>query len=211
MSGDQPDNRDAERAFGGETPPSGADAFGQGAYQPPAPPDVEPTDARPAPPDVEPAGQPPAEPQETHGGWAPPALPGGEPIAPAPPPPPPPPADPATTPGHTATWPPLRDPATSAGHSSTWPPPDPGVQLRTADGATASLVLGIISWVICPIICSVPAIILARQARAEIDRSPTPLAGKDNASAGFWLGVSSLIVYGAFTIYLIIDAAAQSG
>jgi hypothetical protein len=203
MSGDEPDNRDAQRAFGGEAPPSGADAFGQGAYQPPVTPDPQPSHRPPQP----------ADPHERHGGFAPPELPGGEPIAPAPPPPPPPPApvpDPATTPGHTATWPPLQDPVTTPGHSSTWPPPDPGRPLRTADGATASLVLGIISWVICPILCSIPAIILARQARAEIDSSPTPLAGKDNASAGFWLGISSLIVYGAFTIYLIIAAAAQS-
>jgi hypothetical protein len=180
MSGDERDNRDAERAFGGEAPTSGADAFGQGAYQAPKTPDVEP---RPAPP------PPPVDPDERHGGFAPPQLPGGERIAPAPPPPPSPPAgvDPATTPGHTSTWPPLRDPATTPGHASTWPPPDPGRPLRTADGATASLVLGIISWVLCPVICSIPAIILARQARNEIDRSSVPLAGKDNASAGFWL------------------------
>jgi hypothetical protein len=209
MSGDDSGNRDAERAFGGEAPPSGADAFGQGGYQAPRTPDPEP---RYAPP------PPPTDPDERHAGFAPPELPGGERIAPAPPPPPPPPQptsswgpDPATTPGHTSTWPPLRDPATTPGHSSTWPPPDPGMKLRTADGATASLVLGIISWVICPILCSIPAIILARQARAEIDRSPTPLAGKDNASAGFWLGVSSLIVYGGFVVYAIIAAAAQSG
>jgi hypothetical protein len=200
VSGDQPDNRDAEQAFGGEAPHSGADAFGQGGYRPPATPEVQPS-YRPAPPD----------PDDRHGGFAPPELPGGEPIAPAPPPPPPPGGDPATTPGHTSTWPPQRDSATTAGHSSTWPPPDPGVQLRAADGATASVVLGIISWVICPIVCSIPAIILARQARAQIDSSPTPLGGKDNASAGFWLGVSSLIVYGAFTIYLIIAGAAGSG
>jgi hypothetical protein len=193
MSGEEPDNRDAERAFGGQAPASGADAFGRAGYAPPVTPQPQPQ---------------PRDPQELHGGFAPPALPGGEPIAP--PPPPAAPADPATTPGHTATWPPLRDPATTPGHTSTWPPPDPGRPLRTADGATASLVLGIISWVICPIVCSIPAIILARQARAEIDRSPTPLAGKDNASAGFWLGISSLVVYGAFTLYLIIDAAAQS-
>ncbi len=104
----------------------------------------------------------------------------------------------------------MRDPATTEGHASTWPPPDPGARLRSAEGATASLVLGIISWIICPIVCSIPAIVLARQARAEIDASPTPLAGKDNASAGFWLGVSSLIVYGVFALYLIIVAAAQS-
>jgi hypothetical protein len=142
-----------------------------------------------------------SDPEERHGGFAPPLVPGGDPI------PPPPPAD---EPPPASTWPPVRDSATTEGHASTWPPPDPGVQLRTADGATASLVLGIISWVLCPVICSIPAIILARQARAEIDASPTPLAGKDNASAGFWLGVSSLIVYGIFIVYLIIDAAAQS-
>lgn len=183
MSGDQPDNRDAERAFGGDAPRSGAEAFG--SFEAPAP---------RAP-----------DPDERHGGFAPPLVPVGEPIAP------PPPAAPAPEePRPTATWPPARDPAPAAGHASTWPPPDPGYQLRTADGATASLVLGIVSWVICPIVSSIPANVLARQARREIDASPTPLGGKDNASAGFWLGVSSLIVYGLFVVYLIIDAAAQS-
>jgi hypothetical protein len=182
MSGDQPDNRDAEQAFGGDAPPSGADAFGQGAFQPPATPH-------------------PGDPEERHGGFAPPVAPIGEPIAP----PPPPPAQPPPA----STWPPVRHEPTTQGHASTWPPPDPGRQLRNADGATASLVLGIISWVICPVICSIPAIVLARQARAEIDASPTPLGGRDNASAGFWLGVSSLIVYGLFIVYLIVDAAAR--
>ena len=202
---ERPDNSDAERAFGGEAPASGADAFGQGAYQPPVVPEPQPRFTPPPPPD----------PSERHGGFAPPALPGGEPIAPAPLPPEStfstPAGDPATTPGHTSTWPPLRDPATTPGHSSTWPPPAPAVQPPAAEGATAALVLGIISWVICPIICSIPAIILARQARAQIDSSPTPLSGKDNASAGFWLGISSLIVYGAFVLYLIIEQAVQSG
>lgn len=203
MSGDERDNRDAERAFGDEAPPSGADAFGQGAFQAPQTPAPEPRH-QPSPP--------PTDPDERHAGFAPPALPGGERIAPAPPPPEPgsPGPDPATTPGHTSTWPPVRDSATTPGHTSTWPPPDPGRPLRTADGATASLVLGIISWVICPVICSIPAIILARQARAEIDRSSTPLAGKDNASAGFWLGVSSLIVYGVIFIIALISAASGS-
>jgi hypothetical protein len=104
----------------------------------------------------------------------------------------------------------VRHEPTTQGHASTWPPPDPGRQLRNADGATASLVLGIISWVLCPVICSIPAIVLSRQARAAIDASPTPLAGKDNASAGFWLGVSSLVVYGLFIVYLIIAAAVSS-
>lgn len=195
MSGDQPTNRDAEKAFGGEAPTSGADAFGQGGYEPPASP-------RSAP---RPAARP-ADPHERHGGFAPPQMPGGDPIAPPPPPGPGPPDE--TSPA--ATWPPLRDPATTTGHSATWPPPDPGVKLRTADGATASLVLGIISWIVCPIICSVPAIFLAQQARKEIDNSPVPLAGKDSASAGFWLGISSLVVYAAVILIAIISAAADS-
>ncbi len=171
MPGDEPDNREAERAFGGQAPPSSAEAFGAGRF-------------------------------------APPAVPSGPPV-----PPPPPAAAPPVAPGEpapTSTWPPARDPATTPGHSSTWPPPAGGQALRNADGATASLVLGIISWVLCPIVCSIPAIVLARQARAEIDASPTPLAGRDNASAGFWLGVSSLIVYGLLTVWVIVSAAVTS-
>src|SRR3954469_18953676 len=99
MSGDQPDNRDAEQAFGGGTPASGEDAFGQGGFQPPATPH-------------------PGDPEERHGGFAPPVVPGGDPIAPPPPPPPPPPRPDELAP--TSTWPPVRDDATTEGHTATW-------------------------------------------------------------------------------------------
>jgi hypothetical protein len=203
MSGD-PDNRDAQNAFGGDAPASGADAFGNSGFRPPSSPPASPPPVRP---------QSPSDPDARHGQFAPPEVPGGAPIAPPPQyevPPPPPPQQPPTGyrgPQPTSTWgSPNRvvDPATTPGHSSTWPPPDLGYKPRNADGATASLVLGILSWVICPIILSVVAIILARQARNEIDNSPTPLGGRDNASAGFWLGISSLVVYALFVGYVII-------
>jgi hypothetical protein len=202
MSGD-PDNRDAENAFGGDAPASGADAFGNSGFRPPTSPPASPPPVRPQPPS--------AAPDARHGEFAPPEMPGGAPIAPPPQyqaPPPPPPQQPTgyRGPTPTSTWgsPNRVDPATTPGHSSTWPPPDLGYKPRNADGATASLVLGILSWVICPIILSVVAIILSRQARNEIDNSPTPLGGRDNASAGFWLGISSLAVYALFVVYLII-------
>ena len=42
---------------------------------------------------------------------------------------------------------------------------------------------------------------IARDGMARV-----PLAGRDNASAGFWLGVSSLVVYGIVVVYAIIAA-----
>lgn len=78
---------------------------------------------------------------------------------------------------------------------SHWPGTPPqayGTPTRLASNATASLVLGIVGLVMCPLIASVPAIILGRNAKREIRAHPHELSGESQATWGIalgWIGV----------------------
>jgi hypothetical protein len=63
----------------------------------------------------------------------------------------------------------------------------------TSGKATASLVCGIVSFLCCPIILSVLAIVLGNQAKNEIDANPA-LGGRGLAQAGIILGIISLVL-----------------
>ncbi len=84
------------------------------------------------------------------------------------------------------------------------PPPPPGYAAapagqRTPGKATASLVLGIVGLFICPIVCSVLAIVFGHQARQEIDADPA-LGGRGMATAGFVLGIVGLAIASLFIL-----------
>jgi hypothetical protein len=64
---------------------------------------------------------------------------------------------------------------------------------RTPGKATAALVLGIVGLFICPLVCSVLAIVFGTQAKNEIDRDPS-LGGRGLAQAGFVLGIVGLVI-----------------
>ena len=77
----------------------------------------------------------------------------------------------------------------------------------TPGKATASLVLGIVGLVFCPVICSVLAIVFGRQAKAEIGRNPS-LGGASLANAGVilgWVGVALTVL--AVIFYTVVIAA----
>jgi hypothetical protein len=77
--------------------------------------------------------------------------------------------------------------------------------------ATASLVLGIVGLLVCPIVCSVLAIILGSTAKNEIAASGGWQTGESNAKAGIvlgWIGLAIFIVFG--TIWAIIAIAATA-
>lgn len=63
---------------------------------------------------------------------------------------------------------------------------------RTSGKATASLILGILGFFLCPIIFSVAAIILSTQAKNDIAANPG-LSGESIAQAGFILGIVGLV------------------
>ena len=100
--------------------------------------------------------------------------------------------------------------------SNSWdvPPPDPyggqpyGAMRRTEGMAVASLVLGIAGFVVCPLICSVLAIVFGTQAKNRIRQDPT-LQGEGMAQAGFILGIIGLAV-GVILLVIVILAAANN-
>ena len=104
--------------------------------------------------------------------------------------------------------------------SDSWnqpPPPDPygqqpsygyGGARRTEGLAVASLVLGIAGFVVCPLICSVLAIIFGQQAKNKIRQDPS-LQGAGMAQAGFILGIIG-VALGVIGLLIIIIAAANN-
>jgi hypothetical protein len=76
---------------------------------------------------------------------------------------------------------------------------------QSSGKSTAALVLGIAGLVLCPLFCSVPALVLGYQARREIARSGGKLTGRGVATAGvvlgwigvvFWTAIIGLIILG---------------
>lgn len=82
-----------------------------------------------------------------------------------------------------------------------------GPQQRTPGNAVASLVLGIVGLVLCPIICSVLAIIFGQQARQQIERDPG-LTGAGLATAGYIMGIVGLALYGLLILFWVVVVAA---
>ncbi|MEW6554871.1 MAG: DUF4190 domain-containing protein [Actinomycetota bacterium] len=76
--------------------------------------------------------------------------------------------------------------------------------------ATASLILGIIGLIICPLICSVLAIILGFTAKNEIAASGGYQTGESNARAGIILGWIGLALAVIWVVILILAAASNS-
>jgi hypothetical protein len=72
------------------------------------------------------------------------------------------------------------------------PPPT-----QSSGTATAALVLGICGFLVCPLICSIAAIICGNVAINEIDRSGGRITGRDMAKAGLilgWVGVGLCVL-----------------
>jgi len=104
---------------------------------------------------------------------------------------------------------------------SSWnPPPQPygqqpygqqpgyGAPRRTEGLAVASLVLGVAGFLVCPVVCSVLAIIFGVQAKNRIRQDPS-LQGAGMAQAGFVLGIIG-VALGAIGLIIIIIAAANN-
>src|SRR4051812_3776566 len=84
------------------------------------------------------------------------------------------------------------------------PPPSSG-------DATAALVLGICGFTVCPLFCSIAAVIFANRAYREIDASGGYVRGRGQAQAGLilgWLGIAiSALFFLAFVALLAIGLA----
>jgi Domain of unknown function (DUF4190) len=80
-----------------------------------------------------------------------------------------------------------------------WQPQPGAVAGRTPGKATASLVLGIVGLLLCPLVCSVLALVFGYQSRNEIDSDPS-LGGRGTATAGIVLGWVGI----AFAVLIIV-------
>ena len=79
--------------------------------------------------------------------------------------------------------------------------PAPGA---TSGKAIASLILGIGGFVLCPLICSILALVLGYQAKAEINASGGRLSGRGSATAGIVLGWIGIVLVLAFIALVIV-------
>jgi hypothetical protein len=92
------------------------------------------------------------------------------------------------------------------------PGPYPVMAQVNNSKATASLVLGIVGLFVCPIVCSVLAIIFGSTAKNEIAASGGWQTGESNARAGIilgWIGLALAILGGIIWAIVVIVAASN--
>jgi len=83
---------------------------------------------------------------------------------------------------------------------------------QTPGSATASLILGICSIVLCPLICGPLAVVYGNRAKHEIDGSGGRLTGRGMAQAGVvmgWIGIA-LTVIGILAFVALVAIGASS-
>lgn len=85
------------------------------------------------------------------------------------------------------------------------PPQAFGTPKPTASNATASLVLGIVGLVLCPLLASIPAITLGNSAKRQIRENPN-LGGSGPATWGVALGWIGL-AWGLFVLLVVVLGA----
>lgn len=81
---------------------------------------------------------------------------------------------------------------------------------RQSGAATASLILGICAFLVCPLVCSVLAIVYGNKARAEIRASNGWVTGEGQAKAGLILGWVSLALTALLILAIALPAAFSS-
>ena len=97
-----------------------------------------------------------------------------------------------------------------------WPPQPPDAPLQwqppppSSGKATAALIMGILGLIVCPLVCSVAALVLGYSARGEIDRSGGTLGGRGSAVAGIVLGWIGVALVAVFAILFAIGLAVGS-
>ncbi len=82
---------------------------------------------------------------------------------------------------------------------------------RTSGTAVASLVFGVLSWIVLPFIGAILAVVLGHSARSEIRRSPPgTIEGDGMALAGLLLGWAHLFVVVAcvFVVFVFLGGLA---
>jgi len=73
----------------------------------------------------------------------------------------------------------------------------------TAPGAVTSLVLGIVSLVMCGFLTGIPAMVIGRRTIKAIDLSRGTYGGRGLAQAGFWTGLVGTVYTGLMALLVI--------
>jgi hypothetical protein len=90
-----------------------------------------------------------------------------------------------------------------AGWTAHTQPGGMGAALPNAEGAVASLVLGIVSLVACGFLTGIPAMVVGRKAVKAVDASNGRYGGRGLAQAGFWTGLVGTAYTGLITLVVI--------
>lgn len=138
--------------------------------------------------------QPPQDPSQPPVGGPPPGQP---PVPPPPPPPPPPPGQPYGGPNPAGTY------GVTPGYGGGAAPAVPS----TNNNAIVAFVLSLVSWVVCPIICAIVALVFASKAKKEIEQSGGWQTGSGFVTAAkiiSWLNIVLGII--GLILYIIIIA-----
>lgn len=85
----------------------------------------------------------------------------------------------------------------------------PGVPTRDSPMAVASLVSGILCWLVLPFIGAVAAVVTGVSARREIRASQGAVGGWNMATAGLWLGAIHLLLFAL--AFLVIVGLIMAG
>jgi len=80
------------------------------------------------------------------------------------------------------------------GFNPTPPPQTPYNQSGASSNAIIALVLGILSYIMCPVILGIAAWIMGKKELNEIDAGRSPDAGRVIAKIGMWLGIINVIL-----------------
>lgn len=168
-----------------------------------------------------PESEPPAD---IGGSTAPPAEAAVPPTSAAPPQPAAPPAPPAPGYAPPPTWPPQAATVPAAGPPAAYPPPPPAAYppgygyatAVTSTNAIIGLILAITSWVVCPIVPAIVALVLAAKSKQEIAASQGRVEGEGYNLATriiAWLniGIWSLLIvgFGIFFVIAVVVGATQ--
>lgn len=82
---------------------------------------------------------------------------------------------------------------------------------QTSTKAIVSLVLAIVSFFVCGLILSIPAVFLGRSAQREIDASGGRLGGRGLATAGFILGIVNVVISVLVIIFVLVFVVGARG
>jgi hypothetical protein len=88
----------------------------------------------------------------------------------------------------------------------TWYPPTPAIQVRTDGSAVTALVLAILSWVLCPIILAIIALVFASTAQKNIDASGGTLGGDGLAKAARIVAILNIVLVGLVIVSIVAIA-----